>query len=197
MWSWGAGCSSHTCANRPEFVDLERQILTRSFVLSGPSPSDLPAMSGGSLSQLAFPSPSLAEMAWPLLGYPIPRTGPFSEQQGWDGLAWIIATLVISTGRCISPVFYCETCLWVHWSSSLVSFRNGDAFWWCARIHTRMHTGTRAVQVLCSSMSPRDQSTLKKMPGAISIHLSWSEVQALFVGQVLANWAKWGQFFAF
>ena len=52
-----AGHSSRTCANSPGFVDLERRILTLSFVLSGPSLSDLPAMSRGSLSQLAFPLP--------------------------------------------------------------------------------------------------------------------------------------------
>ena len=137
--------SSHTYTNCPRFMDLERQILTLSFVPSGPCLQDLPVISRGSLSQLAYPP----EPGWDgltLAGIPHPPGLGCSLNSravvDWGGASQKPESHPGDFHRMghQSHFLLWDMCLRVHWSSSQVSFRDGDAFWG----HAHTYRGTKA-----------------------------------------------------
>lgn len=147
----GTGGFRNIYTDRPVFVGLERWTLTFSFALRGPCLPERPAVSRGSLSQPAF-SPSLAEMAWPLLGNPPPGLGGLLNSRAEKDWRDLSRSQMSHPGDCHrmvpQPHFPSrDMCLWVHWSNTLVSPWL-DVLCMCTRtctcpcMHITVHTHT-------------------------------------------------------
>lgn len=150
------GGSSHTYTNCPRFMDLERQISTLSFFPNGPSLPDLPEISKGSLSQLASPpEPGWDGLTLAGIAHP-PGLGCSLNSRAevdWGGSSQKPMSHPGDFHRMghQSHFLLWDMCLRVHWSSSRVSFRDGDAFWWHAHIHrgTEAHIPFRSYIPVC------------------------------------------------